>query len=79
MSWKEQLAMTVGVWAFVYVSVLGMSWAIDALQLDLQRWLRLMVSTALTVPFISFVAVPAVKRLIARAERRSVAELEGRE
>ena len=78
MTWKEQTALILGVWVFVYTSVLGMSHLIDWLQLDLPRWLRLMGSTALTVPFISFVAVPAVKRMIARAERKSLDELERR-
>ena len=78
MTWKEQAALILGVWVFVYSSVLGMSYAIDWLALDLPRWLRLLGSTALTVPFISFVAVPAVKRMIARAERKSLSELEGR-
>ena len=79
MTWKEQTALILGVWVFVYASVLGMSYVMDWLQLDLPRWARLMGSTALTVPFISFVAVPAVKRMIARAERKSLAELEKRE
>ncbi len=65
-----------GVWLAVYPSVLGTSYGIDALALEMPLWLEILVSTALTVPLISYVAVPFLKTVIARAEGKDPEELE---
>jgi antibiotic biosynthesis monooxygenase (ABM) superfamily enzyme len=73
---KEQAALNFGVWLAVYPSVLGTSYGIDALALALPLWLEILVSTALTVPLISYVAVPALKTAIAKAEGKDRQEME---
>jgi antibiotic biosynthesis monooxygenase (ABM) superfamily enzyme len=56
--------------------VLGTNYGIDALALELPLWLEILVSTALTVPLISYVAVPHLKTVIAKAEGKDPEELE---
>lgn len=75
MTGKEQAAMIFGVWAFVYASVLGFDFLLAYLGIELEFWLETLISTFLTVPFITYVAVPWVKRLIARAENKPVEAL----
>ena len=76
MNAKEQAVLNFGVWLAVYPSVLGTSYGIDTLALDLPLWLEILVSTALTVPLISYVAVPILKTMIAKAEGKDVPDLE---
>lgn len=76
MNAKEQAALNFGVWLAVYPSVLGTSYGIDALALELPLWLEILVSTALTVPLISYAAVPLLKTIIAKAEGKDADELE---
>lgn len=76
MNAKEQAVLNLGVWLAVYPSVLGTSYGIDALALDLPLWLEILVSTAFTVPLISYVAVPLLKCLIAKAEGKEPSELD---
>jgi antibiotic biosynthesis monooxygenase (ABM) superfamily enzyme len=73
---KEQAVLNLGVWLAVYPSVLGTSYGIDALALELPLWLEILVSTAFTVPLISYVAVPLLKSLIAKAEGKEPSELD---
>jgi antibiotic biosynthesis monooxygenase (ABM) superfamily enzyme len=75
MNAKEQAVLNFGVWLTVYPSVLGTSYGIDALALELPLWLEILVSTALTVPLISYVAVPLLKILIAKAEGKAPDEM----
>lgn len=76
MTAKEQAALNFGVWLAVYPSVLATSYGIDAMGLDLPLWLEILVSTAITVPLISYVAVPLLKSIIAKAEHKDPAELD---
>lgn len=76
MNAKEQAVLNLGVWLAVYPSVLGTSYGIDALALELPLWLEILISTALTVPLISYVAVPLLKSLIAKAEGKDPSELD---
>lgn len=76
MNTREQAILNFGVWLAVYPSVLGTSYAIEAPALKLPLWLEILVSTALTVPLISYVAVPLLKTLIARAEGKDPPELD---
>jgi antibiotic biosynthesis monooxygenase (ABM) superfamily enzyme len=73
---KEQAVLNLGMWLAVYPSVLGTSYGIDALALELPLWLEILISTALTVPLISYVAVPLLKSLIAKAEGKHPSELD---
>jgi antibiotic biosynthesis monooxygenase (ABM) superfamily enzyme len=75
MNFREQAVLNFGVWLAVYPSVLLISMAIDWLGLDLALWLEILFSTALTVPLISYVAVPALKSAIAKAEGKDPSEL----
>lgn len=76
MNAKEQALLNFGVWMAVYPSVLGTSYGIDALALELPIWLEILLSTAFTVPLISYAAVPLLKTLIAKAEGKEPTELD---
>lgn len=75
MSRRERIVLNIGIWLCVYPSVLAVTGLFEWLQLDLDLWLEILLSTALTVPLISYIAVPAVKKLMARAEGKDEAEL----
>lgn len=75
MSRRERIVLNIGIWLCVYPSVMATTGLIQYLQLDLDLWLEILLSTALTVPLISYVAVPAVKKLMAKAEGKDEAEL----
>ena len=79
MTTKERLLELLGIWLAVYPSVLVMSYALQWLELGWPMWAEIMFSTALTVPLISFVAVPKVRGAIAAAERTTPADLARRE
>ncbi len=75
----EKLVQLLAVWLAVYPAVLFMTYVFRWLQVDWPMWLQLMVSTAITVPLISFVAVPKVRVAMAKAEGTSPADLARRE
>lgn len=75
MTRKERIVLNIGIWLCVYPSVLATTAVFEWMQLDLDLWLEILLSTALTVPLISYVAVPAVKKLMAKAEGKDEAEL----
>ena len=79
MTIKERLLELLGIWLAVYPSVLLMSYVLQWLGLGWPMWLEIMFSTALTVPLISFVAVPKVRAAIAAAEDTTPADLARRE
>jgi antibiotic biosynthesis monooxygenase (ABM) superfamily enzyme len=79
MTTKERLLELLGIWLAVYPSVLLMSYVLEWLGLGWPIWAEIMVSTALTVPLISFVAVPKVRGAIAAAEDTTPADLARRE
>ncbi len=79
MTTKERLLELFGIWLAVYPSVLLMSYLIGWLGLGWPMWAEIMVSTALTVPLISFVAVPKVRGAIAAAENTTASDLARRE
>lgn len=76
MNAKEQLALNFGVWLTVYPSVLATSYGIDAAGWNLPLWFEILISTAITVPLISYCAVPLLKRFIAKVEGKPAARLE---
>ena len=79
MTGRERLAEIFGVWLAVYPAVMGMSYVFRWLSLGLPLWLELAISTGLTVPLISLVAVPKVRLAMAKAEGTSPADLARRE
>jgi antibiotic biosynthesis monooxygenase (ABM) superfamily enzyme len=79
MTTKERLLELFGIWLAVYPSVLLMSYVLQWLGLGWPIWAEIMFSTALTVPLISFVAVPKVRGAIAAAENTTPADLARRE
>jgi antibiotic biosynthesis monooxygenase (ABM) superfamily enzyme len=79
MTAKERLLELLGIWLAVYPSVLLMSYALQWLELGWPMWLEILFSTTLTVPLISFVAVPRVRGAIAAAEDTTPADLARRE
>ena len=79
MTAKERLAEMFGIWLAVYPAVLLLSNAFEWLGIDWALWIELAVSTAITVPIISFVAVPRVRGAMAAAEGTTPAELARRE
>jgi antibiotic biosynthesis monooxygenase (ABM) superfamily enzyme len=76
---KERLLELFGIWLAVYPSVLLMSYGLKWLGLGWPMWAEILVSTALTVPLISFVAVPKVRKGIAAAEHTTRSDLARRE
>ncbi len=79
MTTKERLLELLGIWLAVYPSVLLMSYVLQWLELGWPMWAEIMFSTALTVPLISFIAVPKVRGAIATAENTTPADLARRE
>lgn len=79
MSRTERYLQLLGIWLAVYPSVLALSYFLDWVELDWPLWAEILISTALTVPLISFVAVPLVKLAIARLEGTTRGELAMRE
>jgi antibiotic biosynthesis monooxygenase (ABM) superfamily enzyme len=79
MTRRERLLELLGIWLAVYPSVLLMSYLLQWIGLGWPMWAEIMFSTALTVPLISFVAVPKVRGAIAAAEDTTPADLARRE
>ena len=69
MSGKETAIEVVLVWLAVYPSVLLFSYAFRWLGLGAPLWVEILVSTALTVPLITFVAQPLIGRVMARVHK----------
>lgn len=66
---RERVFLMVGVWLAVYPSVTLLTYLTE--DLDAPVFAKTFLTTILTVPFITFVVVPTVKRLIARAEEEA--------
>jgi antibiotic biosynthesis monooxygenase (ABM) superfamily enzyme len=79
MNKRERTLELLGIWLAVYPSVLLMSYVFEWLRLGWPMWAEIMFSTALTVPLISFVAVPKVRGAIATAENTTPSDLARRE
>jgi hypothetical protein len=79
MTGKERFVEIFGVWLAVYPAVMAMSYVFEWLNLGWPLWLELAVSTAMTVPLISLVAVPKVRLGLAKAEGTTPAGLARRE
>jgi len=79
MYFTEKLALNVLIWACVYPSVLIFSYGFEWLGVDTPLWIEIGISTALSVPLISTVALPRIEALIARAEGERPADLKWRQ
>jgi antibiotic biosynthesis monooxygenase (ABM) superfamily enzyme len=75
MSARETFIQIVLVWLAVYPSVLFFSYCFRWLGLDVPLYVEILVSTALTVPLITFVVQPVIQWRIARARGQSKADL----
>ena len=79
MSRKETTIQLFLVWLAVYPSVLAFTYGMRWLGLALPLPLEILISTALTVPLITFVAQPVIERRMARARGESPADLKRRQ
>jgi len=75
MRWRDKLMMSFLIWVCVFPGVLLITYLFRWAGLDLDLWLEILVSTALTVPLITVVAAPQVEKLIAAARNETLAEL----
>ncbi|SLN42659.1 hypothetical protein ROJ8625_02090 [Roseivivax jejudonensis] len=75
MSRSQRLLFILFVWLAVYPGVLVFAELVGWLAPDAPVWLRILLSTAVTVPTISLVVLPRVTRLVAAAQGQSVADL----
>ena len=75
MTKRQQALFVFLVWLCVYPGVFliaeVIAWAIPGSPV----WLRILLSTAVTVPSISLFVLPQVNKLVARAKGQTVAEL----
>ncbi len=79
MSPWESLVQNVFVWLAVYPAVLVVSYGFQYFEIDLPLYVEILISTALTVPLISYVAVPAIEKRMAAAQGESQADLKHRQ
>ena len=62
---RERVFLMIGVWLAVYPSVTALSYLTS--EWDAPLFVRTFVTTILTVPLITFLVVPMVKKLINKA------------
>ena len=65
----QLLLQNILIWACVYPCALCMSYGLQWVGVDLPLWLEILISTAFTVPFISFVACPWIDHVLGIAEK----------
>ncbi|SHJ20456.1 hypothetical protein [Wenxinia saemankumensis] len=75
MSRSERWLRLAGIWLTVYPSVALMSYLLEWLDVDWPLWAEILLTTAITVPLISWVSVPLIERILARRRNESRAEL----
>lgn len=75
MRWRDKIFLSFLVWVVVYPGVLLVTWAFDWIGFSPAPWIEIGISTALTVPLISFVAVPVVERIVAASRNETPAEM----
>lgn len=63
---KERVYLMIGVWLAVYPTVTLLTYL--TANLNAPTFVRTIITTVLTVPFITFLVVPVVNRLIERNE-----------
>jgi antibiotic biosynthesis monooxygenase (ABM) superfamily enzyme len=75
MRWWDKVMMSFLIWVCVFPGVLLITYLFRWIGLELDLWLEILLSTALTVPLITVVAAPQVEKLIAAAHDQTLAEL----
>ncbi len=75
MRWRDKALLSFLIWIFVYPGVMLVTWAFDWLGFELELWLEIGISTALTVPLITVLAAPLVERIVAASRGETAAEL----
>jgi antibiotic biosynthesis monooxygenase (ABM) superfamily enzyme len=75
MTFRDKMVLSALIWICVYPGVLLVTWLFEILGLDLDLWLELLLSTAITVPLISLLAAPQMERVLAAMKGESAAEL----
>ena len=75
MRWRDKLLLSILVWIFVYPGVLLVTWIFAWIGFSPAQWIEIGISTALTVPLISLVAVPVVERVVAASRDETPAEM----
>lgn len=75
MSLKETVLFNFLIWLCVYPSVLVLTYGFDWLGIEIALPLEILISTALSVPLIGYVAAPQMEKLIAHARGETLAEL----
>ncbi len=75
MTRRQRALFILFVWIAVYPGVLLFAELVGWLAPNAPVWLRILLSTAVTVPTISLVVLPRVTRLVAAAKGQTVAEL----
>lgn len=75
MRWRDKILLSFLVWLFVYPGVMLVTWAFQWIGFAPAQWIEVGISTALTVPLISFVAVPVVERIVAAYRDETPAEM----
>jgi antibiotic biosynthesis monooxygenase (ABM) superfamily enzyme len=75
MRWWDKLMMSFLIWVCVFPGVLLITYLFRWMGLELDLWVEILLSTALTVPLITVVAAPQVEKLIAAAHDKTLAEL----
>jgi antibiotic biosynthesis monooxygenase (ABM) superfamily enzyme len=73
--WKDKLVLSTLIWICVYPGVLLVTFVFQWIGLEVDLWLELLLSTAITVPLISVVAAPQVEKVVAYLRDETPAEL----
>jgi antibiotic biosynthesis monooxygenase (ABM) superfamily enzyme len=74
-TFRDKTVLSALIWVCVYPGVLVVTWLFQAVGLEFDLWLELLLSTAITVPLISLLAAPQMERVLARMKGESAAEL----
>lgn len=75
MRWWDKVMMSFLIWVCVFPGVLLITYLFRWIGLELDLWLEILLSTALTVPLITVVAAPQVEKLVAAAHDQTLAQL----
>lgn len=75
----EQVVRNVGVWLSVYPTVCLISYALQWAEWEMPTFVKVFFSTIVSVPLISYVAIPAIERRIAAMQGESQADLKRRQ
>ena len=72
---RDKLLLAALIWLCVFPSVLFVTYFFEWASIQAPTWLRILISTAFTVPFIEFVVAPRVEKIVAEARDETRSEL----